>query len=78
MRRAIAHSLERFVGEIAGEAGDKAKARQVGDGFVNLIEKLGEGGGAAVAVIVGVVVDRLAEESDFQRAGIGEFFDFVQ
>jgi hypothetical protein len=74
---AVAHSLERLVGEVSGEAGDETQAREVGDGFVDLVEQVGEGGGAAVAVVVVVVVDGLAEEGDFEGTGVGEFADFV-
>ncbi len=76
MRGAIAHGHQGFVGEIAGEAGDETETREIGGGFVNFVEQIGEGGGAAVAVLVGVVVDRLAEQRDFACAGGDEFLDF--
>jgi len=75
--RTIAHGLEGEISEIAREAGDEAQARETGNGFVDLVEEIGKGGFAIIAMDVAVVVDGLAQQRDFKRAGIGEFGDFI-
>ena len=72
MRGAVAHDLQRLVREIAREAGDKTKARQMPNGLMHLVEKLGEGGGSAISATIRVVVDRLAQQRHFEYARVGE------
>lgn len=67
------HNVENVVAEVGGVAGDEAETRKVRKFFVQEVEELGEGG-----AFVFVVVDGLAKERDFQGAGVGEFFGFVE
>ncbi len=82
------HDVEDVVSEVGGEGGDEAEARERGDFIVEGLEEFGEGGAFFCRAVgcgdvegfgfVDVVVDGLAEESDFEATGIDKFLGFLQ
>ena len=75
--RAIAHGLQCLIREISREAGNESQSRKIRRRFVEQIKKIGESCLPTVAVIVIVMVDRLTEQRDFLRAGVGEHANFI-